>query len=87
MRSRFVGGYPGDIAASERRRITPARIWFLLRAPPSKFNPIYILLVALVGGGGRGLDAGSSSQVQVPVLRVRVYFPVPRRSKPYGHEC
>ena len=42
--------------------------------------------MALVGGGERGLDAGSSSQVQVPV-RVRIYFSVPRRSKPYGHEC
>ena len=27
-----------------------------------------------------------SSRVQVPV-RVRIYFPVSRRSKPYGHEC
>ena len=41
VRSSFVRGYPGDIAASERRRMTPARIWFLLRAPPSKFSPTY----------------------------------------------
>ena len=35
-------------------------------------------------GGGRGLDAGSSPRVPV---RVRIYFPVSRRSKPYGHDC
>ena len=35
-------------------------------------------------GGERGLDAGSSSRVPV---RVRIYFPVSRRSKPYGHDC
>ena len=46
-----------------------------------------VLPTSGVGRGGEmGLDAGSSSRVQVPV-RVRIYFPVSRRSKPYGHEC